>query len=218
VRIFFDSKNRTNILTIKNNAEESVTLQLRAYSWIQTETGENLYSPTKDIIFFPKILTIKKDEKKIVRLGTRVQRGEHEKTYRLYIEEIPPPKTLDTTAVRIIMKVGVPMFITPFKAKPKGSIKKIELVKGRLSITLKNEGNVHFIIKSLTVKGYNTSEEEVFKGERGGGYIIREGTKIITFDIPERDCRRLKTLKISVDTDRISMSGNLDVHKKMCGP
>jgi fimbrial chaperone protein len=218
VRLFFFNKNRTNILKIKNNSDESITLQLRAYEWRQNERGENLYSPTKDIVFFPKILTLKKAEEKIIRLGTKVPQGRHEKTYRLYIEEIPPPNTLESTAVRIIMKVGIPIFISPLEVESKGNIEKLELSKGKLYVLLKNGGNVHFIIKSVRLTGSDASGKEVFKTERGGGYLHGNKTKALIFDIPIKECLKIKTLRVVANTDRVSMSGKLDVHRKMCIP
>ena len=181
VRIFFDGRNKTNILTIKNEDEESVTLQLRAYAWKQDEKGENIYSTTKDIIFFPKIVTIKKGEEKIIRLGTNLSRDEHEQTYRLYIEEIPGPGTTESTAVRIIMKVGVPIFISPLKVDAQGSIEKKEMQKGKLYFEVKNNGNVHFIIRAVNVKGNDASGKEVFKTEIGGGEFAREKPTINSF-------------------------------------
>ena len=191
-------------------------MQLRAYKWTQDEKGENLYDPTKDIILFPKITIIKKEEEKIIRLGTRITPGEYEKTYRLYIEEIPVQKETETIAVRMILKMGVPIFIKPLKTEPKGSIEKIKLEKGKLALSLNNSGNVHFIVRSITLRGNNASGKEVFKTERAGGYVLSKGVKGFTFDIPVEDCLQIKNLEIAVDTDRTSMAGGLDVLKEMC--
>lgn len=218
VRIFFDGRNRTNILTIKNEDEESVTLQLRAYAWKQDEKGENIYSPTKDIIFFPKIVTIKKGEEKIIRLGTNLSRDEHEQTYRLYIEEIPGPGTTESTAVRIIMKVGVPIFISPLKVDAQGSIEKKELQKGKLYFEVKNNGNVHFIIRAVNVKGNDASGKEVFKTAIGGGYLHGGSSKGFTVEIPTENCLKMNNLEINIDTDRLSLIEKLNVLKEMCTP
>jgi fimbrial chaperone protein len=216
IRIFLDSKNKTSILTVANNSEESITMQLRAYTWTQDEKGKDLYDLTKDIILFPRILIIKKQEEKIIRLGTRIPPGEYEKTYRLYIEEIPVQKETGTIAVRMILKMGVPIFIKPLKTEPKGSIEKIKLEKGKLAFSLKNSGNVHFIVRSITLRGINASGKEVFKTERGSGYLHSKRVKGFTFDIPVENCLQIKNLKIAVDTDRTSMTGGLDVLEEMC--
>ncbi len=218
VRIFFDSRSRTNILTIKNESDESVTLQLRAYSWKQDEKGENIYLPTKDIIFFPKIVTIKKGEEKIIRVGTNLSRNEYEQTYRLYIEEVPAPSTVESTAVRIIMKVGVPIFISPLKAEAKGSIDKKEIREGKLNFTVKNDGNVHFIMKAINVKGSDASAHEVFKTEIGGGYLHGGSSKGFTIEIPKEACLKMNNLEINIDTDRLSLVEKINVLREMCTP
>ena len=64
IRIFFDGENKTNILAITNESPENVTLQLKAVTWTHDEDGKGIYSPTEDIIFFPKIVTIKANEQK----------------------------------------------------------------------------------------------------------------------------------------------------------
>ena len=216
VRIFFDVKNKTDIITIKNKSAEELTLQLRAYKWEQDEKGKDLYSPTKDLIFFPKIFKIQKDEKKIVRLGTKVPLGRHEKTYRLYIEEVPEPRTIETTAVRILLRIGVPVFISPLKTVTKGSIEKVELRNGSLFITVKNEGNNHFIIKSVKVAGTDTNGKEVFNTEIGGWYLHGGNSKLFTIDIPVNNCLKTKTLKIDINTDKLSIDEKLDISKEMC--
>jgi fimbrial chaperone protein len=218
VRVFFDSTNKTNILTIKNESNEDVTLQLNAYAWTQDKEAKDVYSPTKDIIFFPRIVTVKKEEEKIIRLGTKIPREEQEKTYRLFIEEIPTPAPVETTAVRLIMKVGVPVFITPVKAEAGGSVEKIELLKSKLYIKLKNNGNVHFIIRSINVKGNDTSGKEAFKTEIAGGYLHNGNSKGFTIEIPEKDCLKITNLKIDINTDRLSMAEKLDVSQEMCAP
>jgi fimbrial chaperone protein len=92
VRIFFDPRTTTSILTITNKSDEALTLQLKAFTWQQDEEGKDVYSPTEDIIFFPKIFKIGKDEEKLVRLGTKIPHGNYEKTYRLFLEEVPEPQ------------------------------------------------------------------------------------------------------------------------------
>jgi len=216
VRIFFDSKNRITILTIKNESEEKLTLQLRAYKWQQDEEGKDIYLPTKDIIFFPKIFKIQNDEEKLIRIGTKIPPGRHEKTYRLYIEEIPEPHTIETTAVRILLKVGVPVFISPLKTVTKGSIEKVEMRNGSLFITAKNEGNSHFIIKSVKVEGIDTEGKEVFNTEIGGWYLHGGNSKGFTVEIPADNCLKIKILRININADKLSMEKKLDVSKDMC--
>jgi len=218
VRVYFDSSNKTNMVTVTNNSDEDITVQLRAYSWEQNAKSENMYSPTKDIVFFPKIAHIKKAEKKIVRLGTRVPQGDQEKTYRLYIEEIPNSQKTENTAVQIVMKVGVPVFIAPLNSEPKGMLEEVKVEKSIFYARLNNQGNIHFIIRSVNVTGVNSSGDEVYRTELGGRYLHSGNTKDFTLEIPDASCHKITALDVEVNTDKLSLRKKLNVNREMCQP
>ena len=138
IRLFFDAKHKTNVLTIKNNSEQKLSLQIRVFSWSQDEEAKDLFFPTEDIILFPRILKIAKDEERIIRVGVKVPPTEVEKTYRIYLEEIPEPQTLplEETTLRTVMKVGVPLFITPVKTEVKADVEDIGISGGELTLTI----------------------------------------------------------------------------------
>ncbi len=217
-RVFFDGQRKIDLLTLKNASEEELIVQLRAYKWEQDKEGKDVYIPTKDLIFFPKIFKIQKDEKKIIRLGTTFPLGRLEKTYRLYIEEVPGPRTVETTTVRILLRIGVPVFISPLKTETKAAIEKAALIKGRLFITLKNQGNSHFIIKTVKVNGTDAGGKETFNTEIGGWYLLGGNSKVFTIDLPADTCPDTKTLNIDINTDKLSLNEKLDISRKMCAP
>ena len=216
IRVYFDGSSKTNILSITNNSDENISVQLRAYAWSQNEKGENIYDLTKDIVFFPKIANIKKGEKKIVRLGTRVPQGRQEKTYRLYIEEIPNPKKSDNTAVNIVMKIGVPIFLAPVTVEPKGLVEGMNLDEGSLHAKLINAGNVHFIMRAINVSGRNDAGEEIFREKIGGRYLHSGNSKDITMNIPQESCVNMKTLDLEMNTDKLTLREKIDVTREMC--
>jgi len=217
VRIFFDIGTTTTILTVTNKSENALTLQLKAFTWQQDEEGKDVYSATEDIIFFPKIFKIEKNEEKLVRLGTKIPHGSHEKTYRLFLEEVPEPQQkAKGAAVKILMRVGVPIFIQPLQEEVKGSTATVVAQKGTLSLTVKNEGNSHFIIRNITANGLNSGGNEVFTTETGGGYLHAGNAKSFMVELPADSCQQAKTLDISIATDKLSMHEKIEISKEMC--
>ena len=104
--------------------------------------------------------------------GIKIPAAAKEKTYRIFIEEIPGPKKAEGTAVAIAIKFGVPVFVKPLKTEPKGQIEKLSLQKGVFEAIVHNSGNEHFIIKSLTVSGKNSKGEGIFTKELSGWYLL----------------------------------------------
>ncbi|HEY5599971.1 MAG TPA: fimbria/pilus periplasmic chaperone, partial [Candidatus Manganitrophaceae bacterium] len=161
IKLFLDAKTKTSAVTVTNNSNEKVTLQLEALEWSQNEKGEDFYAPTKEILFFPKIFSLEKNEEKIVRVGYQgPPSGGREKTYRLYFEELPVSKPGET-AIKMALRIGVPIFITPLKELKEKAIENMEFYEGRLRVKIKNGGNRHFIVGALHATGLDLSGAEV---------------------------------------------------------
>ena len=78
------------MLTLRNDGPETVRYQVSASSWNQTSRGELQLAPTSEVLFFPALFTLKPGEERNVRVGVGTPFGLVEKTYRVFVEELPP--------------------------------------------------------------------------------------------------------------------------------
>lgn len=218
VRLFYEPRQKTAITKIKNNSDQKFSLQTTAYSWVQTEEAEDQYLPTEDVILFPKILTLGGGEERIIRVGVRVPPGAKEKTYRIFLEELPQPLKAEGTVLRTVLKIGIPVFLAPVKTQTAGEIEKSEISKGKLSFAVRNKGNIHFIIEAVKIKGVDTSGASVFQTEVASRYLLEGRSRTFSFLIPKESCLKMSALTIDIITDKFSMSKRLDVIPKMCSP
>jgi fimbrial chaperone protein len=220
VRVFFSAGQKTNIIKVENNSDEKVTFQLTVFSWSQDAEGENVYDPTEELIFFPKIFNLEKNEERLIRVGARVPPGQTEKTYRVFLEEIPGPQAapLEATELRTILRIGVPVFMVPVKTVAEGEIEEVVLEKGKLSIPVKNTGNVHFVVRTVKVEGMDAEGATVFQRDIAGWYLLEGRGKTFSMEIPGESCPDIDSLKIDVITDRLSINKRHDVSEEMCNP
>jgi fimbrial chaperone protein len=218
IRLDFDRGTKSGVITIVNEGGDKLNVQMRAFEWTQNADGKDQYTETNDIIFFPRIMTLEKSEDKILRAGIKIPATAKEKTYRLFIEEIPEPKKAEGVNVAIAIRFGVPIFVKPLKEEVKGEIEKVDLSKGTLNALVKNIGNSHFIINSVDIKGKNVKGEETFSKELSGWYLLSGVSRRYTITIPQEVCKALSKLDIEVKTDRFKLNGKLDVDQAMCNP
>jgi len=218
IRLDFDRGAKSGVITVVNEGEEKLHVQMKAFEWSQDADGKDKYVETNDIIFFPRMMMLEKKEERILRAGIKIPATTKEKTYRLFIEEIPGPRKAEGVNVAIAIRFGVPIFVKPFKEDAKGGIEKIELSKGVLNVHVKNTGNVHFIINSVNIKGRNVKEEEVFSKELSGWYLLNNVSRTYTTPIPGEFCKNIAKLDIEVKTNRFNFNGKLDVVQAMCLP
>jgi fimbrial chaperone protein len=218
IRLDFDRGAKSGVITIVNEGREKLNVQMRAFEWSQDADGKDQYTETNDIIFFPRIMSLDKKEEKILRAGIKIPATTREKTYRLFIEEIPGPKKGAGVNVAIAIRFGVPIFVKPLKEELKGEIEKVDLSKGVLNALIKNKGNTHIIIHSIDIKGKNIKGEETFSKELSGWYLLSGVSRLYTTTVPEETCKALSRIDIEVKTDRFKLNGQLDVNQTMCIP
>ena len=205
IRVDLNSRVSSSLMTLTNDSPDELRFQISAFEWSQAEgTGEMNLTPTKDVVFFPALLTVKPGEERKVRVGSTVKSGDVEKTYRIFFEELPPLTTPETTTgseVKIITKLGVPIFIEPAKSLVVGEIPNASMSAGKLAFDVKNNGNVHFLARSVKVIGLDAAGKAVVEKQREGWYVLRGGSRRYDLEFKPEECRTLKTIRISVDTD-----------------
>jgi len=100
-------------ITMQNLSEHPVYGQVRVYLWEQKD-GDDVLSPTQDIVPSPPIIQIGAKSSQVIRL---VRRGEQlptrELSYRILIDEIPREDGSAGTGVDIRLRYSVPMFVLP---------------------------------------------------------------------------------------------------------
>ncbi len=220
VRIFLDPQTRIEKLTLINGGDEDLTVQIKVYQWTQDEKGQDVYQDTSELIIFPKMATLKRDEEKIIRIGTNQKSGASEKTYRLYVEEIPSADKTESKnpTIHMYMRIGIPIFLSPVKKEEKGVIETVTLQKGKTEFKVKNMGNQHLLLSVVQVKGLNNQGKEIFSKDIGGYYLLSGTSKVFETHLPKDVCGNINSLNVEVKTDTdYTLKEQFEVQKTMCG-
>ena len=102
-QIFLAPRTTSALLTLRNESDETLRFQLTAFAWDQSAEGEIKLQPTEDIVFYPALLTLAPKESRNVRVGTATRFEAVEKTYRIFVEELPSQEAHDgQSAVRVL--------------------------------------------------------------------------------------------------------------------
>ncbi len=218
IRLELGGDAKSGVITVYNEAEESLQVQMKAFEWTQDGEGKDRYTETQELIFFPRIMTLGKKENRILRVGIRSPAAKKEKAYRLFIEETPGPRKSDGVNVAIAIRFGIPVFVKPPKEETKGEIGKLGMAKGVLSIPVRNNGNAHFVIRSVVAAGENAKGEKVFSRDISGWYLLEGASRIYATEVPKDVCGDLARITAIVSAERFSLAGELLPDKTMCEP
>jgi fimbrial chaperone protein len=219
IRVELGATVRSGVIAVKNDGKEKLSFQLAAMEWSQDAAGKDQYADTTDLIFFPKIMTVEPGQEGLIRVGAKKPVVPAERTYRLFIEELPAPsKTPEQSAVQVnvLIRFGAPVFINPVKAQDGLQIAGLSLSRGTLSFSARNIGNRHQIVQGIQLSGKDASGNEVYALTIADRYLLAGTNKPYNTDIAAEQCSRIAGLEVAVKTDKSSAVQKLDVTPAMC--
>ena len=216
-QVFLSAKATSALLTVRNESDEPLRFQLSVFAWDQAATGELVLTPTDDIVFFPALVTLAPKEERRVRVGRVTGAGDREKTYRIFIEEMPPLVAVGTsgTAVRVLTKMGVPIFVRPARETATAVIGDVEQRAGTFHFALSNTGTVHFVPQQVTVRGL-AGASTVFEQKLDGWYVLSGGKRDFELTVPKGDCTRVTSLVVEVTVNSSKLNQTLQTPAGAC--
>jgi fimbrial chaperone protein len=164
VRIQVSASRPNAVLKITNRDDQPVTLQAHVVTW-SFEGQKDVYADTDEVMLNPPIAVVGPHQTQFIRLGLRHPvEGAEERSYRLIVEEVPPPPKPGFQGIQTILRLSIPIFATP-KAAPAPQIawQALRTSDSRLKVIASNRGSAHVQIKSLEVTGAD-SPDDYLKG------------------------------------------------------
>lgn len=151
VRADLDHRNRIASLTLRNGGTEPTVVQLQPMIWRQAN-GQDVLEPTRDLLATPPIFTLAPGATQIVRVGLRREPdAARELSFRLILQEVPPPPKPGFAGLRVALKLSVPVFVAPAgKAAPALRWALVSDGAGQ-RLRVVNDGNAHARVGSLVL-------------------------------------------------------------------
>ena len=202
------------VLTLTNRSTETLRFQLSVFAWSQSDTGEIELEDTEDIVFFPTLLTLAPGEARRVRVGAMVPFETREKSYRIFIEELPPMNP-STGGVRVLTRMGVPIFLRPGQAAARPELSPPGRTGDRLRFTLANEGTMHFVPRAITVRAM-TGDQVAFETQVEGWYVLAGGRRDFELPVPEAACEQVTSIEVDVQLESDSLHERLQTPNGVC--
>ena len=216
-QIFLGGRTTSALLTLRNDSDEVLRFQLTAFAWGQSVAGEIELADTQDVVFFPALLTLKPREERKIRIGSTVASGAVEKTYRIFVEELPDGgATNEATAVRVLTKMGIPIFVQPVKQSANATLNALGLRDGNLHFTVANTGTVHFVPQDIKVRGMAANGDQLFEQQLTAWYILPGGRRDFDMAIAAAECGRTESLVVEVGLGQTALKESLQTPGGAC--
>ena len=199
-QVFLSAHATSALLTLRNDSDEPLRFQLTLFRWDQSPDGEMTLTPSEDIVYFPKLVALDKREERKVRIGLIGAFGDAERTYRIFVEELPPAVEpgAPTAGVRMRTRMGIPIFLEPLKATEASDVTGLTVDNGQVVLRVQNRGTIHFITDTVRVSGTSAQGTLIFNKVVNGWYILAGRSQIYKIPLSDAECQATATVSAEV--------------------
>ncbi|MGH8282127.1 MAG: fimbrial biogenesis chaperone [Gammaproteobacteria bacterium] len=196
----------TGVVTVTNNSDTPAVVQLQIVAWSQ-ENGKDVYMPSRKLLATPPIFTVPAGGQQTVRLGLMTKPdARRESTYRLFLQEVPPPKALGFQGLQVLLRIGIPVFVKPeVTTAPDLHWSVRQLSTTELNVEAINDGSAHAHIGKLTLM---ESPNNTTLAEQFGGYVLSGARHTWKFKLA-KPLAADTSLIITAETDRGTLHAQL---------
>lgn len=215
IRIDLDPGTRTGLITVTSDDERKLFFQVKLLEWTQDVSGQDRYTDSSELLFFPQIFTLDPKDKRLIRVGLKAPPAERERAFRLFIEEMPDPNAAPGAGAQIAVRLrfGVPIFLSAGKGEALPQIAVEDVAKGSIRVGIRNNGSRQIRFEELAAR---SGDRTVAK--TAGWYVFPGVTRSFTLPVPPQSCPVQSPVEIRATADGKEIRTSVEIPATLCSP
>jgi fimbrial chaperone protein len=206
------------IVVLRNVGKEAARFEVQVRAWSQNEAGEMELVATDDVVAYPLVVELAPGEQRNLRVGGATPPGPVEKSYRLFIKELPaPPRPGAGSGVRVLSRIGLPVFVAPQQAVERVAVEDLKVRDGKVTFTLRNAGTVRVRPSSVVVTASLHRAAAPLERELAAWYVLAGGARRYELDLPRESCARIREVGVAVALERGPLRAKVATPAGACG-
>jgi len=160
---------RTTSLTLTNDENRPVRVQLRVMKW-SMENGREQLTPTDDVVASPPFATLSPQQQylvRVVRTAKTPPRGEE--TYRVLVDEVPEPGDVRPGTVNLVVRQSIPAFFSDLAHRDPDVAWSVQNGRDGATLVGRNSGNRRMRVADLSI---DTAGRQVYFQQGLVGYVL----------------------------------------------
>jgi fimbrial chaperone protein len=207
----------SGLITLRNVSKLPLRFEVTLFSWSEDEHGKMTLNPSSDVTFFPKLVELAAGASRNIRVGINAGTARDvEQSFRVFIEELPDQSAPAANAVALRTKIGIPVFVRPAKPSRTAVIDGVSVEKGKVLVHVRNTGNLHVSVDTISVKGTGGSGAPTFTKEGPGWYVLPGATRIFEVPITAEECKSTGSVAVEVFGHNKSLKAASQVSPAAC--
>jgi fimbrial chaperone protein len=150
-------------------------------------------------------------------VGAVVPPTDREKTYRLFVEELPPSERQGTSnGVAMLTRMGIPIFLQPARPTAQAALQDLALRAGHFTFTVRNTGSAHLVPQAVRVRALDGSGAVLDEQKPAAWYILAGGSRTYDVALPAERCAAARSLAVDVQLESTTLRETLPAPAGAC--
>ena len=202
LRLTLEPKASTGLLTVGNRGNDDTLIQIAVAEWKQVD-GQDVQTPTRDVLVNPPVFQLKAGAQQIARFGLRVPPTDVERSYRFTLQEVPQQPKEGFTGLNTLLKMSIPIFVPPANPSPAMGWR-IRSTDTGAELIMTNSGNVHVQVRTVKL----VSGGQAAFDKPVNIYVLPGATRAIPLELL-RPIAQGASVALTAETDQISFSASM---------
>ncbi|ASK26655.1 fimbrial biogenesis chaperone [Neisseria chenwenguii] len=171
ISLSIPAKQRAGMFHLSNTGSRPLTAQVRVFRWEQNDKGEEVLTPSKDVLASPPMVKIAAGGKQQFRVIRTKPSSGVEEAYRLIVDELPQPSTKPLKGLQFVMRYSVPVFLNG-EENPEPTLQwRVEQTGGKTFLRVTNSGKSRAQLSNIALLPQGAKKEEALANGLAG-YVL----------------------------------------------
>jgi fimbrial chaperone protein len=167
-------------LTLRNNGEKPINVQVRAFRW-SADNGQERLEPTEDVVASPPAVTLAPKADYVARVVRVKRQPVHgEEAYRLLVDELPDAEQTKGATIKILVRHSIPVFFAASERRSSSVAWSVHKRGNNLVVSAENRGDARLRVSAMSVR--DSGGRTVSFGNGLVGYVL--GTSTMHWNAP----------------------------------
>lgn len=197
VNLSLSAGQKATTLTVTNQGTSEMALQTRAFAWSQKDGEDDQLTATDNVVLSPPIVKMAPGATQVIRIILRKSPESREDTYRILLDQIPPPA--EAGVVHMVLRMSIPIFAEPAGRAVADVRFHLEYKDGEIELVGTNTGNHHEKIRDIVL---SASDGRKLKPESNASpYLLAGATRRWHFSIEKTQTAPSGTMELTAHLD-----------------
>lgn len=199
-RVELTPQHRTEVVTINNAGDAPLRMQARPMRWTMAADGAWQMTPSDELIVTPELIEIPPASSKQFRVGTLVDAGSHEASYRLLLDELPNLTADDApkeAQIKVLTRVSLPVFLEPANATREPTLQSVTVDQGKMLMTIGDSGTQRLDPQSVKVSLSDRTGKVIKQHDLMTNYVLPGSSWPLHLKLATDVCTRVASVTIS---------------------